>query len=126
MGEPEKVNAVIQVMEKQGPGLLEPTLDMTEKILKGEHAHFCAYPIEEDKLHTFWTWFTDAELSEEAVAKQLAEIFPFMQRPLQVRMEGSVVFFRDFYVKALTIGYALLLDVCPADIRERIQFKIVH
>lgn len=124
MGEPEKVEQVTALIKKQAPGYLEPTEDMTNQILSGTHAHFTELPIEEEKIKNFWTWFRAEEVTEEALNRELLNVFPFMQRHLRPRIENNTIFLRDFYVKALSHGYQILLSARPEDISS--EFQIIH
>ena len=49
-----------------------------------------------------------------------------MQRPLHVRIEGKTIYLRDFYVKALSYGFDVLLANSPESVIETYQFQIVH
>lgn len=126
MKESEKVEAVLSLIQKQDPGLLEATREMTEQILEGKHAHFTALPMDNKKIDVFWKWFSKSQITEEVLSKELAKIFSFMQRPLQTRIEGNTIFLRDFYVKTLICGYEALLANCPDTVKATYQFRILH
>lgn len=126
MGQQEQVSAVLELIKKQVPGLLAPTVDMTEQIAKGEHAHFAAVPMEEGKIDAFWKWFSTGEITEDNVQTELAKVFSFMQRPMQVHINNNEIQIRDFYTTALSEGCKTLLHSCPDTVRKNYQFIIIH
>ena len=126
MKDSAKVDAMLSLIQKQAPGLLEATREMTEQILEGKHAHFTALPMDNKKIDVFWKWFSQSQITEEVLSKELAKIFSFMQRPLQIRIEGNTIFLRDFYVKTLICGYEVLLANCPDRVKATYQFRILH
>lgn len=122
MGEGEKTEDILSLIQKQAPAYLEPTQDMTKQILSGTHAHFSALPIEEDKVAQFWTWFAAETVTEESLNAELSKVFSFMQRPLKAKIRDNTIIVRDFYVKALAIGYEMLAASAP----DGIHLEITH
>ena len=121
MGQEEKTNGLLEIMKKQAPAYLEPTLDMTGRILSGTHAHFTLLPVDPEMVKAFWDWFGAAVVTEEALNEELLKVFPFMQRSLQAKFRYDTLCLRDFYVNALTAGYGVLAEAAPDGIRLEIS-----
>ena len=145
MGNSEKAQEQLGVLEQTKSSLLDGTYQLVGKILTGSHAQFAALPPERSLIAPFWRWFTEAEqqLIDMLRAKEhdallalltekLSPIFPFMERDLEfgLMFNDDLTQFEmemaDFYVTALHEGYKELLDACPEALQSRWTFKIIH
>ena len=122
LGEAAKTGEVLESIRIQAPAYLESTQAMTEQILKGTHAHFSVFPVEHDKIDSFWAWFAAGQVTEESFNEELSKVFPYMQRPLQAKRYENKIVFRDFYVKALMEGYRVLIASAP----DGVRFEVLH
>lgn len=144
MRENEKVEALLQELEKQNPMIYMTAKEMTDKILGDLHPHFSIVEVAEGKMENFWNWFVDNEhilitkLNENQeyddvlglLQTQLQEVFSFMERDLDLGIEpeakGYKIFLVDFYVIALRHGYKELIKHCPDRLKENWKFEITH
>lgn len=143
LGQQEKMNASLSVLENHAPEAYPSVRDMTGRILDGTEALFCAVEIEETKISDFWNWFLEnAELMEarlddedfdgllDTINEQLNAVFPFGEKELETEIlleEGRFrVQLPDCYAVGLTRGYEQLLEKKPEDGLDRWDFEIVR
>ncbi len=133
---------------KQGKTFVpEKMIKETEKVIKDiqdrTHAHFYVVPSKKEYFADFWREFERCEgemqknlrsenggVVVEQLDRMLQPLFPFVQRELafgiMTEEEKCAVEFSDFYVKSLNAGYKELLEMCPADLKKRWNFEIIH
>lgn len=143
LGQQEKMNASLSVLENHAPEVYPSVRDMAGRILDGTEALFCTVDVEEEKIEGFWNWFLEnAELVEvrldeedydgllEAIDEQLNQVFPFGEKELEAEILLEDGKFRlqlpDYYAVALTRGYEQLLNKKPEEGLERWEFEIVR
>lgn len=143
VGQQEKMNTSLNVLQAHAPEVYPSVRDMAGRILDGTEALFCAMEVEEEKIAGFWNWFLEnaalieARLDEkdydgllEAIGEQLNEVFPFGEKELEPEILLEDGHFRlqlpDYYAVGLTRGYERLLEKKPEEGLERWSFEIVR
>lgn len=143
LGQQEKMNESLRVLEGHAPEAYPSTRDLCGRILDGTEAMFCAVDVEEEKLEGFWNWFLEnasfmeARLEDEdddglseAIGEQLNAAFPFGEKELETRIlleeDSFRVLLPDYFAVGLTRGYERLLEMRPEELPERWKFEIVR
>lgn len=143
-GQAEPARAALQQLKASIPQLHDATAAIVEKILAGEHSHFCIMPAREDLFEDFWKQFSENadsfkrlyEDDEDArvnaqIEKLLAPLFPFQETPVAFRLkmnpQGRMCLeLMDGYSASLHAGCEKLLEACPEELMERWEFEIAH
>lgn len=143
-GDAEAARAALESLQAQAPQLHAATAAIVEKIIAGEHSHFCAQPAREDLFEDFWKQFSENadafqrlyEDDEDAraniqIEKLLTPLFPFLEGPMAFRMKMNTqgkmrLELSDGYSLSLQEGCKKLLDACPEELRARWDFEIVR
>lgn len=143
LGQTEKMEASLSVLENHAPEAYPPVRDMTGRILAGTEPLFCPVPVEEEKIAAFWQWFLDAREDMEArmdkeefegildpINEWLNDLFPFGEQELEaeilIEKEQFRLQLQDIYAVGLTRGYEQLLAARPEEGLDRWKFEIVH
>ncbi len=143
LGQQERMNESLSVLEGHAPEVYPSVRDMVGRILDGTEALFCAMDVEEEKLAAFWQWFLEnletleQRLDEEEydgllepIEGALNGLFPFGERELEAEIlleDGSFrLLLPDYYAVALTRGYERLLAEKPEEGLDRWSFEIVR
>lgn len=143
LGQQEKVNASLLILESHAPEVYPSVRDMAGRILDGTEALFCAVEIEEEKIAAFWRWFLEnreeleARLDKEEfdgllepIEERLNDLLPCGERELEAEILLEEGKFRlqlpDYYAVGLARGYERLLEQKPEEGLDRWSFEIVH
>lgn len=143
LGQQEKANAGLAVLEDHAPEVYPSVRDMVGRILDGTEALFCAVDIQEEKIAAFWSWFLEnrEELETrldkeefdgllEPIEERLNDLLPFGERELEAEILLEKGNFRlqlpDYYAVGVARGYERLLAEKPQEGLERWHFEIVH
>ena len=142
-GDAAKVEACIEILNRESEALADAVRESTAKILAGTDPVFFAVPVDEAKMAAFWNWYAgyegelltklDGEQYDEGltpVAKELLATFPFLEDIPNVGLgknsNGYVLELKDYYAVGIVDAYEKLLAICPQSIQDRWQFVITH
>ena len=137
LGETEKTEAALAVLQNHAPQAYPEVKASTERILNGTDPMFCKLEIDKAKLLDFWIWFREqgsyiAEKPEEGaqlISERLNEMFPYGDQELEAAIEpvesGYVVLLPHYYSVAMVHGYEELLFERPDDLDGNWKFRIV-
>lgn len=127
MGDGENAQNCLSLLAERAPHLEPGVRRAVEGILRGENPQFSAQPVKSEDVDAFWTWFAAQPLpGGEDLSRQLGQVFPFLDRLPQARVEGNTLFLADWYMTALESGYEALLARCPSEVKEAWQFEVVR
>jgi tetratricopeptide (TPR) repeat protein len=141
-GNAEQAHALLNQMKNE-PALYEPTAETVTKILENKHPHFAPIDMEKGWTGKFWDWFISNEMKFlekldtedyasvfQMIQPKLREVFPFMERNLELAIEPRENFcqitFADFYMVSLQRAYRELIEAAPALVTVRWSFDITH
>ena len=136
-------DAAMEALAAENPMLFEHTKKVVEEIRQGKHPQFFVQEIAQEQIDAFWAWFAENEgavagcLAADAYAEafalvqpRLRELFPFMERDLDIAFqpveEGIRLIFADYYAVGLRDGYEKLIAACPANLENPWIFEIEH
>ena len=142
-GNAEKALALTELVSAQTPTIYEATYKTVNDILEKSHPHFNPISINKDAVNTFWGWFVSNEtdllkkLEEkdydtvfQITQPKLNEIFPFVERDLDLGIEPGEDFyqitFADYFMKSLEHGYKELIAAMPQSLAAHWKFDIAH
>ena len=137
MGETEKCEAALTVLQNHAPQAYPEVKASTERILGGTDPMFCRLEIDKTKILDFWVWFREqehylAEHTEEGaqlISVRINDLFPFGDGELEAAIiseESSlVVLLPDSFSVALRHGYEELLFERPDDPEGNWAFRVV-
>lgn len=137
LGETEKTEAALAVLQSHAPQVYSEIKASTERILNGTDPMFCKLEIDQAKILDFWVWFREqesflAEKPEEGaklISERLNELFPFGDQELEAAIfseaSGLVVLLPYCYSVALSNGYEELLFERPDDLESKWKFQAV-
>lgn len=127
-GREADAEAALKVLLAHAPQVYEDTRKTVRAILAGTDPIFCPLEPDVQMLDAFWEWFAEQEdlLTEETLTGRFNGLFPQAEGALQVKLRENHVTLPDHYFAALTRLCRELLDQCPAGLRSRWTFEIVH
>ena len=139
LGNRQKTQEFLEKIQELDAEQAKITGDLTAEILNGSHPHFHPQQIETKLLEEFWLRFSaeaenlktleEKELSE-SLSEKLSKIYPFMGRPVQLRVESSekktAIYLKDCYAIGLQQGFGRLLNMRPDGLGEEWSFAIEH
>ncbi len=124
-------DACHQLLKGMNPLLAGNCKAITEGILWGRDPHYCVVPQDRSEFSSFWETMVsrkdgieelideeETDCAEELIAKMLTELFGFMKRNLECRIETSdgelTVYCKTYCVKTLACEYEALFSEKPA------------
>lgn len=137
LGETEKCEAALTVLQNHAPQAYPEVKASTERILNGTDPMFCKLEIDKAAILDFWVWFREqenylAEHTEEGaqlISERINDLFPFGDQELKASItseeSGLVVLFPDSFSVALRHGYEELLLEWPDDLEGNWAFRVV-
>lgn len=138
LGETEKTEAVLAVLQNHAPQAYPEIKASTERILNGTDPMFCKLEIDKAGILDFWVWFREqehylVEHTEEGaqlISERINDLFPFGDQELEATIiseeSGLVVLFPDSFSVALKYGYEELLSELPDDLKGNWVFSVVN
>ncbi len=142
-GNSEKAYLYVKTIQEKEPSFYGTTNMMIKDILDNKHPHFAGITLSEECIKAFWDWFVlnekrfletleaqnyDAFFQE--VQCKLKEVFPFMERDLEVGIEPKEdlyqITFADFFMISLEQGYKDLIESAPQSLIESWRFYTAH
>ena len=138
LGETEKTEAALAVLQNHAPQAYPEVKASTERILNGTDPMFCKLEIDKAAILDFWVWFREqehylAEHTEEGaqlISERINDLFPFGDQELKAVItseeSGLVVLFHDSFSVALKYGYEELLSELPDDLEGNWVFRVVN
>ena len=135
--------ASLESLKTMAPFAYDAIKKSTDRILAGTESQFFTVPVENEKIATFWSWFSGCASELEikldkkeydavmtSVGEQLLETFPFLeQRPtvsIGKNNDGYVILLKDLYAVGIIDAYGKLLAACPETVRAQWLFDVVH
>lgn len=142
-GEKPELQQTLTALKEMAPFAHDSIKKSCDQILAGTEPQFYAIAADEGSINAFWTWFRESEadlkarLDKEdyesvmtAVGDQLLKAFPFLeQRPYTAigKSEHSyVIQLKDRYATGIISAYEKLLALCPAELKGRWLFHVIH
>ena len=142
-GQTAQMLASLESLKTMAPFAYDSIKKSTDQILAGTEPQFFAIPVDQKKIDAFWNWFAGVEGDLKAkadkqeydavmtaVGEHLLDALPFLeQRPstaLGKSDHGYVIQLKDMYATGVIEAYSKLLTSCPAEIKSRWFFDIVH
>ena len=142
-GESERALSIVAQIKEQEPTVFAMTNKMVTEILEKKHPHFAPVAMKDGWKAEFWTWFAENEaeflkaLDAEdyasvfaVVQPKLKELFPFMERDLELAFEkketGYNIVLADFFMVSLAEAYRELIEAVPSPIAERWSLEITR
>ena len=142
-GEKAPMMAAWDALKTMAPFAHDAIKKSTDRILAGTESQFFTVPVENEKIATFWSWFSGCASELEikldkkeydavmtSVGEQLLDTFPFLeQRPtvsIGKNNDGYVILLKDLYAVGIIDAYGKLLAACPETVRAQWLFDVVH
>lgn len=134
-GNTEKAHYYTEVTAAEMPAFYEHTKKIVNEILEKRHPHFSVITLAKGSIDAFWDWFVSnevillkkLELNDydtvfQMIQSKLKELFPFMERNLEIGIEPRGKFyqitFADFFMISLEHGYKELIEMAPKSLAE--------